>query len=207
RLEALINFQTLISDLTGMEIANASLLVDGTAAAEAMTMLHAAKPNEKKSASKFFVDEKMFHQTIDVLKTRSLPVGIELLIAPLSSLDLADPGLYGVLLQYPNADGEVIDHRDLVAAAKEHQVFTAFAADLLSLTLLTPPGEMGADVVVGTAQRLGIPMGYGGPHAGYFATKESFKRQIPGRIIGVSVDKDGDAAYRMALQTREQHIK
>lgn len=207
RLEALINFQTLISDLTGMEIANASLLDEGTAAAEAMTMLHAAKPKEKKSANKFFVDEKVFPQTIDVLKTRSLPVGIELVIAPLSSLDLADPGLYGVLIQYPNADGEVIDHRDLVAAAKEHQVFTAFAADLLSLTLLTPPGEMGADVVVGTAQRLGIPMGYGGPHAGYFATKESFKRQIPGRIIGVSVDKDGNPAYRMALQTREQHIK
>jgi glycine dehydrogenase len=207
RLEALINFQTVVSDLTGMELANASLLDEGTAAAEAMAMLHATKPKEKKAADKFFVDEKVFPQTLDVLKTRSIPVGIELVVAPLSELDLTDPSLYGVLLQYPNADGEVIDYRHLVASAKEHQVFTAFAADLLSLTLLTPPGEMGADVVVGTSQRLGIPMGYGGPHAGYFATKESFKRQIPGRIIGVSQDKDGNPAYRMALQTREQHIK
>jgi len=190
-----------------MELANASLLDEGTAAAEAMAMLHATKPKEKKAADKFFVDEKVFPQTLDVLKTRSIPVGIELVVAPLSELDLTDPSLYGVLLQYPNADGEVIDYRHLVASAKEHQVFTAFAADLLSLTLLTPPGEMGADVVVGTSQRLGIPMGYGGPHAGYFATKESFKRQIPGRIIGVSQDKDGNPAYRMALQTREQHIK
>ena len=207
RLEALINFQTVVSDLTGMELANASLLDEGTAAAEAMAMLHAAKPKEKKEANRFFVDEKVFPQTLDVLKTRSIPVGIELIVAPLAELDLTDPSLYGILLQYPNADGEVVDHRHLVASAKEHQVFTAFAADLLSLTLLTPPGEMGADVVVGTSQRLGIPMGYGGPHAGYFATKESFKRQIPGRIIGVSVDKDGNPAYRMALQTREQHIK
>ena len=207
RLEALINFQTVVSDLTAMEIANASLLDEGTAAAEAMAMLHAAKPKEKKEANRFFVDEKVFPQTLDVLKTRSIPVGIELIVAPLSELDLTDPSLYGVLIQYPNSDGEVIDHRHLVASANENQVFTAFAADLLSLTLLTPPGEMGADVVVGTTQRLGIPMGYGGPHAGYFATKESFKRQIPGRIIGVSVDKDGNPAYRMALQTREQHIK
>jgi glycine dehydrogenase len=207
RLEALINFQTVVSELTGMELANASLLDEGTAAAEAMAMLHAAKPKEKKEANKFFVDEKVFPQTLDVLQTRSIPVGIELVVAPLSELDLTDPSLYGILLQYPNADGEVIDHRNLVASAKENQVFTAFAADLLSLTLLTPPGEMGADVVVGTSQRLGIPMGYGGPHAGYFATKDSFKRQIPGRIIGVSVDKDGNPAYRMALQTREQHIK
>jgi len=207
RLEALINFQTVVSDLTGMELANASLLDEGTAAAEAMAMLHAARPRDKKQAKKFFVDEKVFPQTLDVLKTRSLPIGIELVVAPLSELDLTDPLLYGILLQYPNADGEVIDHHDLVASAKEQQVFTAFAADLLSLTLLTPPGEMGADVVVGTSQRLGIPMGYGGPHAGYFATMESFKRQIPGRIIGVSVDKDGNPAYRMALQTREQHIK
>jgi len=207
RLEALINFQTVVSDLTGMELANASLLDEGTAAAEAMAMLYAAKPKEKKTANKFFVDEKVFPQTLDVLKTRSLPIGIELVVAPLSELDLTDPSLYGILLQYPNADGEVVDHRNLIASAKENQVFTAFAADLLSLTLLTPPGEMGADVVVGTSQRLGIPMGYGGPHAGYFATKDSFKRQIPGRIIGVSVDKDGNPAYRMALQTREQHIK
>src|SRR5690606_12856462 len=146
-----------------------------------MAMLHATKPKEKKAADKFFVDEKVFPQTLDVLKTRSIPVGIELVVAPLSELDLTDPSLYGVLLQYPNADGEVIDYRHLVASAKEHQVFTAFAADLLSLTLLTPPGEMGADVVVGTSQRLGIPMGYGGPHAGYFATKESLNRHPIGR--------------------------
>jgi glycine dehydrogenase len=207
RLEALINFQTVVMELTGMELANASLLDEGTAAAEAMTMLYASKPKEKKQANRFFVDEKVFPQTIEVLKTRSLPVGIELIIAPLTELDLTDPSIYGVMLQYPNADGEVIDHHHLVATAKEQQIFTAFAADLLSLAVLTPPGEMGADVVVGTTQRLGVPMGYGGPHAGYFATKEAFKRQIPGRIIGVSVDKDGNSAYRMALQTREQHIK
>src|SRR5690554_1213880 len=196
RMESLINFQTVVSDHTSMELANASLLDEGTAAAEAMAMLYAAKPKEKKTANKFFVDEKVFPPTLDVLKTRSLPIGIELVVAPLSELDLTDPLLYGILLQYPNADGEVIDHHDLVASAKEQQVFTAFAADLLSLTLLTPPGEMGADVVVGTSQRLGIPMGYGGPHAGYFATMESFKRQIPGRIIGVSVDKDGNQIGR-----------
>jgi len=207
RLEALINFQTVVMELTGMELANASLLDEGTAAAEAMTMLYSSKPREKKQANKFFVDEKVFPQTIEVLKTRSLPIGIELVIAPLAELDLTDPSIYGIMLQYPNADGEVMDHHHLLATAKEQQIFTAFAADLLSLAILTPPGEMGADVVVGTTQRLGVPMGYGGPHAAYFATKETFKRQIPGRIIGVSVDRDGNSAYRMALQTREQHIK
>ncbi|MEX2593544.1 MAG: aminomethyl-transferring glycine dehydrogenase [Anditalea sp.] len=207
RLEALINFQTVIMELTGMELANASLLDEGTAAAEAMTMLYASKPKQKKQANKYFVDEKVFTQTIEVLKTRSLPVGIELVIGPLSKLDLTDPALYGIMLQYPNADGEVIDYKELIATAKGHQVFSAFAADLMSLTLLTPPGEMGADVVVGTSQRFGVPMGYGGPHAAYFATRNSYKRQVPGRIIGVSVDRDGNNAYRMALQTREQHIK
>ncbi|WP_291782746.1 aminomethyl-transferring glycine dehydrogenase [Cecembia sp.] len=207
RLEALINFQTVVMELTGMEMANASLLDEATAAAEAMGMLYASKPREKKNAHKFFVDEKIFPQTKDLLITRSAPIGIELIIAPLSQLDLTDPGLFGLLLQYPNVEGAVVDHADLVAAAKENQVMTAFATDLLSLTLLTPPGEMGADVVVGTSQRFGVPMGYGGPHAAFFATKEAFKRQVPGRIIGVSVDKDGNKAYRMALQTREQHIK
>ena len=207
RLEALLNFQTVIVELTGMELANASLLDEGTAAAEAMNMLYASRPKEKKQASQFFVDEKVFPQTIEVLKTRAVPIGINLIIAPLSQLDLTDPSLFGIMLQYPNADGEVLDFQDLISRAKEHQVFTAFAADLLSLTLLTPPGEMGADVVVGTSQRFGVPMGYGGPHAAYFATREFFKRQIPGRIIGISVDKDGNNAYRMALQTREQHIK
>ncbi|RZS94937.1 aminomethyl-transferring glycine dehydrogenase [Cecembia calidifontis] len=207
RLEALINYQTMVMDLTGMEMANASLLDEATAAAEAMTMLYASKPKEKKNAHKFFVDEKIFPQTKDLLVTRSTPIGIELVIAPLAQLDLTDPELFGIMLQYPNLDGEVIDHSALVASAKENHVLTAFSTDLLSLTLLTPPGEMGADVVVGTSQRFGVPMGYGGPHAAFFATKEAYKRQVPGRIIGVSVDKDGNKAYRMALQTREQHIK
>lgn len=207
RLEALINFQTVVIELTGMELANASLLDEGTAAAEAMTMLHAVKPREKKNANTYFVDEKVFPQTKALLITRAEPVGINLVFGPLSSLDLTDPELYGVMFQYPNVDGEVIDYSSMVAAAKENHVLTAFASDLLALTLLTPPGEMGADVVVGSSQRFGVPMGYGGPHAAFFATKEEFKRQIPGRIIGVSVDRAGNKAYRMALQTREQHIK
>ncbi|MCH7413532.1 aminomethyl-transferring glycine dehydrogenase [Belliella sp. R4-6] len=207
RLEALINYQTMVMDLTGMEMANASLLDEATAAAEAMTMLYASKPREKKNAHKFFVDEKVFPQTRDLLITRSIPVGIELVIAPLAELDLTDAAIFGVLLQYPNMDGEAIDHAALVETAKENNILTAFATDLLSLTLLTPPGEMGADVVVGTSQRLGVPMGFGGPHAAFFATKETYKRQVPGRIIGVSQDRDGNKAYRMALQTREQHIK
>ena len=207
RLEALINFQTVVMELTGMELANASLLDEGTAAAEAMTMLHAVKPREKKNANKYFVDEKVFPQTKALLVTRAEPIGIELVFGPLSALDLTDPELYGVMFQYPNADGEVADYSAIVAAAKDNKVLTAFASDLLALTLLTPPGEMGADVVVGSAQRFGVPMGYGGPHSAFFATKDEFKRQIPGRIIGVSIDRAGNKAYRMALQTREQHIK
>ncbi|MDX5340517.1 MAG: aminomethyl-transferring glycine dehydrogenase [Cyclobacteriaceae bacterium] len=207
RLEALINFQTVVMELTGMELANASLLDEGTAAAEAMTMLHSVKSREKKNANKFFVDEKIFPQTKAVLITRAEPIGIDLVFGSLSSLDLTDPELYGVMIQYPNADGAVEDYSALVASAKENKVLTAFASDLLALTILTPPGEMGADVVVGSSQRFGVPMGYGGPHAGFFATKEEFKRQIPGRIIGVSIDRAGNKAYRMALQTREQHIK
>ena len=207
RLEALINFQTVVIELTGMELANASLLDEGTAAAEAMTMLHAVKPREKKNANTYFVDEKVFPQTKALLITRAEPIGINLVFGPLSSLDLTDPELYGAMFQYPNMEGEVLDYTALVAAAKENKVLTAFASDLLALTLLTPPGEMGADVVVGSAQRFGVPMGYGGPHSAFFATKEEFKRQIPGRIIGVSIDRAGNKAYRMALQTREQHIK
>lgn len=207
RLEALINFQTVVIELTGMELANASLLDEGTAAAEAMTMLHAVKPREKKNANTYFVDEKVFPQTKALLITRAEPIGINLVFGPLSSLDLTDPELYGAMFQYPNVDGEVVDYTALVASAKENKVLTAFASDLLALTLLTPPGEMGADVVVGSAQRFGVPMGYGGPHSAFFATKEEFKRQIPGRIIGVSIDRAGNKAYRMALQTREQHIK
>ena len=207
RLEALINFQTVVIELTGMELANASLLDEGTAAAEAMTMLHAVKPRDKKNANTYFVDEKVFPQTKALLITRAEPIGINLVFGPLASLDLTDPELYGAMFQYPNVDGEIVDYTALVAAAKENKVLTAFASDLLALTLLTPPGEMGADVVVGSAQRFGVPMGYGGPHSAFFATKEEFKRQIPGRIIGVSIDRAGNKAYRMALQTREQHIK
>lgn len=207
RLEALINFQTVVSDLTGMEIANASLLDEGTAAAEAMTMLHELRKKSRKDAHKLFVDEATFPQTIDVLVTRSQPLGIELVVGPLSSFDVTDTSFYGLLVQYPNANGEAVDYASLFAAAKENELMIAVAADLLSLTLLAPPGEMGADVVVGSSQRFGVPMGYGGPHAAFFATREEFKRQIPGRIIGVSVDKDGNKAYRMALQTREQHIR
>jgi len=207
RLEALINFQTVVIELTGMEIANASLLDESTAAAEAMTMLYAVRPREKKTASKFYVDEKIFPQTKAVLETRAEPLGIELLYGSIDNLDVTDAELFGVLFQYPNVEGEVKDYSAVVAAANENGIATAFATDLLALTMLTPPGEMGADVVVGSAQRFGVPMGYGGPHAGFFATKEKNKRQIPGRIIGVSVDKAGKKAYRMALQTREQHIK
>ena len=207
RLEALINFQTLVSDLTGMELANASLLDEGTAAAEAMTMFYALRKGSKKHASVFLVDEHAFPQTLDVLKNRATPLGIDLRIAAPDNFDPADNEVFGMLLQYPDAQGAVHDHRALIERAHGAEVMVAVAADLLSLTLLTPPGEMGADCVVGTTQRFGVPMGFGGPHAGYFATREAFKRQLPGRIIGVSTDAQGNPAYRMALQTREQHIK
>ena len=207
RLEALINFQTMVIDLTGMEIANASLLDEATAAAEAMTMLHNLRKTEKKNAHTIFVSEQVFPQTIDVLKTRAIPLGIEVEIGNHETLDLTRPDLYAVLVQYPAQNGEIYDYTNFIAAAKEQNVFVAVASDLLALTLLKAPGEMGADVVVGSSQRFGVPMGYGGPHAAFFATKDEFKRQIPGRIIGVSVDAQGNKAYRMALQTREQHIR
>jgi glycine dehydrogenase len=208
RMEALINFQTMVSDLTGMELANASLLDEATAAAEAMTMLYGQrKGSKKKTANTFYVSDKVFPQTLDVLRTRSAPLGIRIEVGELSKLDVTRDDVFGILFQYPEADGQVVNYEALVQACNEHQVFVVAAADLLSLTLLTPPGEMGADVVVGTTQRFGVPMGYGGPHAAYFATKEAFKRQIPGRIIGVTQDKEGRPAYRMALQTREQHIR
>ena len=207
RLEALVNFQTMVMDLTAMEIANASLLDEGTAAAEAMSMLYAVRKGAKKEATTFFVDQDVFPQTLDILKTRSEPVGIKLEIGDINEVDLDRQDLYGIFFQYPNNDGHILDPRQLIASAKERDVFVSVAADLLSLTILTPPGEMGVDVVVGTTQRFGIPMGYGGPHAGYYATREAYKRQIPGRIIGVSVDTKGRKAYRMALQTREQHIR
>ncbi|HBH22783.1 MAG TPA: glycine dehydrogenase (aminomethyl-transferring) [Cytophagales bacterium] len=207
RLEALLNYQTMVTDLTGLELANASLLDESTAAAEAMSMLHGSRKGAKKSANKFFVDENAYPQTLDVLNTRAVPIGLELVVGQWEKFDVTDPEFFGVLLQYPDANGEVKNIEPFIASAKENDLFVAVAADLMSLVLLTPPGEMGADVVCGTTQRFGVPMGYGGPHAAYFATREQFKRQIPGRIIGVSIDKTGKKAYRMALQTREQHIK
>ena len=207
RLEALINFQTMVIDLTGMEIANASLLDEGTAAAEAVAMLMGLRKGSKKSAFKFFVDDTVFEQTIEVLKTRSLPIGIDIVVGDYKNLNLSDPDLYGVLVQYPNKYGEAHDFVQFFQEATSNEVFIAVAADLLSLALLTPPGEIGAEVVVGTTQRFGVPMGYGGPHAAYIATLDKNKRQLPGRIIGLSVDKSGYPAYRMALQTREQHIR
>ena len=208
RLEALLNFQTMIMDLTGMEIANASLLDEGTAAAEAMAMLYNNRTRDaaEKGANKFFVSHECYPQTIDLLKTRSAPMGIELVIGDFKNAKLDDT-IYGALLQYPTADGKVHDYADFVARTKANGTSIAVAADILSLVLLTPPGEWGADVVVGNSQRFGVPMGYGGPHAAFFACRDAYKRTIPGRIIGVSVDADGNQALRMALQTREQHIR
>lgn len=207
RLEALINFQTMVIELTGMEVANASLLDEGTAAAEAISMFYGKRPKSKKKAEKFFIDANTWPQTLDVVKTRALSVGIDLVVGHLSELDLTDPELFGIYVQYPNNDGAVIDLTDLISSAKEQEILVAVGADLMSLVLLSPPGEMGADAVIGTTQRFGVPLGYGGPHAAFFATTEKYKRQIPGRIIGRSVDSHGDPAYRMALQTREQHIR
>jgi glycine dehydrogenase len=207
RLEMLINFQTMVMDLTGMEIANASLLDEGTAAAEAMGMLYSQRKASKKQAEHFFVDENCHPQTIDVLKTRAIPLGINLVIAPSESLDVTNADLFGVLFQNPDTFGNVRDLTAMIDACHEQDISVAVATDLLALTVTKSPGAMGADVVVGTSQRFGVPMGYGGPHAAFFATKEAFKRNIPGRIIGVSIDDEGNPAYRMALQTREQHIR
>jgi len=208
RMEAILNFQTMVMDLTGMELANASLLDEGTAAAEAMGMAFhmRSREAEKNEVTKFFVSDKIFSQTIDVLKSRASHLGIELVIASLDKIDLSDK-YFGILLQYPDMQGTVSDYRDLVTKAKEKNVIVTVATDLLSLALLTSPGEWGADVVVGNSQRFGVPMGYGGPHAAFFATKKEYQRHIPGRIIGVSVDSKGNHALRMSLQTREQHIR
>jgi len=204
RLEALLNYQTMVIDLTGMSIANASLLDEGTSAAEAMTMFYLIRKN--KDANVFFVSQDCFPQTIDVLKIRALPLGIEIKIGDYHKTEL-NSDIFGLLVQYPGTSGEIEDYRKLFALAKEKNIFKAVAADLLSLTLLTPPGEWGADVAVGSTQRFGVPMGFGGPHAAYFATKDNYKRHIPGRIIGVTIDSNNDRAFRMALQTREQHIR
>lgn len=209
RLEALLNYQTVISDLTGMEIANASLLDEATAAAEAMIMLFNSRSRDaqKRGTNKFFVSGRVFPQTIDVLKNRATPLGIELVIGPCCEDVSFDDSYFGALVQYPDERGSVNNYKALVEQLKAHDMKLVVATDLMALTMLTPPGEWGADVVVGSAQRFGVPMGYGGPHAGFFATTDEFKRQIPGRIIGVSVDRLGSPALRMALQTREQHIK
>ena len=204
RLQALLNFQTMVIDLTGMEIANASLLDEGTAAAEAMFMQFSLRKNA--AATKYFVSNQVFKQTIDILKTRSNPYGIDLVIGDHQTASLDDT-YFGAIVQYPAASGEVFDYRDFTANLNKQEIKLTVIADLLSLTLLTPPGEWGADVVVGTTQRFGVPMGFGGPHAAYFATKDAYKRNIPGRIIGVTIDSHDNYALRMALQTREQHIR
>lgn len=208
RLEALLIYQTMISDLTGMPLANASLLDEGTSSSEAMIMLFNSRSREavKAGANKFFVSDKLFPQTVDVLITRAEPLGIQIETGDWNTIDF-DSSWFGAIVQYPDENGEINDYSGFVNKAHEKGVMVAVAADLLSLALLTPPGEWGADVVVGTNQRFGLPMGFGGPHAGYFATREEYKRNIPGRIIGVSVDAQGNRALRMALQTREQHIK
>jgi len=208
RLEALLNYQTTVIDLTGMELANASLLDEGTAAAEAMILAYNSRSKvlKQSDANQFFVSKDCLPQTIDILKTRSTPLGIELIIGDENSFAFNDK-VFGCILQYPTVKGAINDYKKITAEAHANESMVVVAADLLSLSLLTPPGEWGADVVVGSSQRFGVPMGYGGPHAAFFATKDAFKRAIPGRIIGVSVDAQGNRALRMALQTREQHIK
>jgi glycine dehydrogenase len=208
RLESLLNFQTMVSDLTALPIANASLLDEGTAAAEAMAMLfnHKNRDHEHLASPRFFVDEKIFTQTKDVLITRARPVGIELVIGNFHSVQLDDT-FFGAIVQYPNSDGSIEDYRDFINAVHDVNAQVVMATDLLALTLLTPPGELGADVAIGSSQRFGVPLGFGGPHAAFFATKDDFKRSIPGRIIGVSIDAQGNRCLRMALQTREQHIR
>ncbi|MDY0253366.1 MAG: aminomethyl-transferring glycine dehydrogenase [Tenuifilaceae bacterium] len=208
RLEALLNFQTMVMDLTKMEIANASLLDESTAAAEAMLMMHSLRPRQavKEGHNVIFVDSDVFPQNLEVIETRANPLGIEVVTGCYSEYKFTGKE-FGVIVQYPSAKGNIRDYAAFAAKAKENGAFVSVIADILALALITPPGEWGADIVVGSTQRFGIPMGFGGPHAAYFATKEEYKRNLPGRIIGVSVDKHGNKALRMALQTREQHIK
>lgn len=204
RMEALLNFQTMVMDLTGLPMANASLLDEGTAAAEAMHLCKAASKN--KAAKKIFVSQDVFAQTLEVIQTRALPLGIEVVVGPDESFQ-ASADYFAAVLQYPNARGEVKDITAFIDGCRQKQVMTVVATDLLALCLIKPPGEMGADVVVGTSQRFGVPFGFGGPHAAFMSTREEFKRMIPGRIIGISVDQHGNKAMRLALQTREQHIR
>jgi glycine dehydrogenase len=205
RLEALLNFQTMITDLTGLEIANASLLDEGTAAAEAMTLCQRAMPRSSK-ANTFFVSELCHPQTIAVVQTRAEPLGYHVIVGDHATYDFSQP-TFGVLLQYPATTGDILDYAPFIQQAHEHGALAVVAADLLALVLLRPPGEMGADIAVGNSQRFGVPMGYGGPHAAYMATKDEHKRIMPGRLIGVSIDANGKRGYRLALQTREQHIR
>ncbi|MGE5087706.1 MAG: glycine dehydrogenase, partial [Candidatus Levyibacteriota bacterium] len=202
RLEALVNFQTMVCDLTAMEIANASMLDEATAAAEAMTLLRRVSTSTSK---RFFVADDVFPQTLDVVRTRAKPLGIEVVTGP--AVTAADAQAYAVLLQYPGVDGQLRDCAALSAALHAQGALVAVATDLLALTLIAPPGEWGADVAIGSSQRFGVPMGYGGPHAAFMATRDAFKRSLPGRLVGVSVDAAGRPAYRLALQTREQHIR
>lgn len=207
RLESLLNFQTMVSDLTGLPIANASLLDEATAAAEAMTMFfNTLNRQDHIERPKFFVDKEIFLQTKDVLLTRAVPVGIEIIEGDYKTATIND-SFFGAIVQYPNDKGSIEDYQDFISAVHGAGGFVVMATDLLALTLLTPPGELGADVAVGSAQRFGVPLGYGGPHAAFFAAKDDFKRSMPGRIIGISIDAQGNRALRMALQTREQHIK
>ncbi len=204
RLEALLNFQTMVIDLTGLPIANASLLDEATAAAEAMHLSYAVHKNHE--ANSFFVSQECFPQTIEVIRTRALMQGVQVIVGDHRTFDFSTP-VFGVLVQYPAGDGAVHDYRDFIARARQHGAAVTMATDLLALALLTPPGQLGADIAIGTTQRFGVPLGFGGPHAAFFATRDEFKRIIPGRIIGVSVDSQGKPALRMALQTREQHIR
>jgi glycine dehydrogenase len=204
RLQALLNFQTMVIDITGMEIANASLLDEGTAAAEAMFMQYSLRKNE--SAKIFFVSEEVSAQTVDILQTRAAPLGIQLQIGSHETVIL-DETMFGAIVQYPASRGQIFDYSDFAVKARENSIKITVVADIMALALLTPPGEWGADIVVGSSQRFGIPMGFGGPHAAFFATKDEYKRSLPGRIIGVTIDSAGNYALRMALQTREQHIR
>ncbi|MEM0575408.1 aminomethyl-transferring glycine dehydrogenase [Flavobacterium polysaccharolyticum] len=208
RLEAILNFQTMVIELTGMEIANASLLDEGTAAAEAMALLFDVRTRDQKknNTNKFFISEEILPQTLSVLQTRSTPIGIELVVGNHETFEFSED-FFGAMLQYPGKFGQVYDYSQFISKAAANEIKVAVAADILSLTKLTPPGEMGAAVVIGTTQRFGIPLGYGGPHAAYFAAKNEYKRSMPGRIIGVTIDANGNRALRMALGTREQHIK
>ena len=207
RLESLLNYQTMVCDLTGLQVAGASLLDEGTAAGEAMTLLHRVSPKKLQTGGVFLAADDLFPQTLAVLQSRAEPLGITLKVQPVSEMRFDDADVFGVLLQYPNERGAIVDPSATITAAHDAKVLVAVASDLLALTKLTPPGELGADVVLGNSQRFGVPLGYGGPHAAFFAVRQDYIRHAPGRIIGVSVDAQGNRAYRMTLQTREQHIR